>query len=61
MRVNYPKSVREIAKREELGLFCVQLIDAQGNKITMYGPATEELRRDLQAFATKRIVREARK
>lgn len=60
MRLNYPASVREIAKREGKGLFCVQLVDENGSKVTMYGPSSEEFRSRLQSFAVSLIAEERR-
>jgi phage protein U len=59
--VNYPANVRELAKREGKGLFCVQLVDENGRKSTMYGPSTREFRIRLQRFAKHLIVQEMRK
>ena len=61
MRVNYPANVRELARRERKGLFCVQLVDEKGNKVTMYGPSSEEFRSRLQSFAVGLITREQRR
>lgn len=61
MRVNYPANVRELARREGKGLFCVQIVDERGRKTTMYGPSSEELRSQLQSFAVGLITREQRR